>query len=391
MAMIAGRLVYAGSKLSLSNRWKDTALWELCGVEGEVDVEEHCYKAMDRLLERQSSIQKILVEKHLRNGSLVLYDITSSYCEGKYQDSEIVTYGYNRDGKRGHEQVVIGLLCSSEGCPVAVEVFAGNTQDAKTLQEKIAEVQKRYGIEEVIFVGNRGMITRANYQKIKDKRGLMMISALTHRQIRELSKRGVLQQELFDEKEIIEVLDPENPGQRYCLCRNPLGAERESKTRKELLEVTRKELDRIAQSRRTTTSQKIAARVGKALGKTRMGKQEIVASYKKLTFVEQAFRNLKTVQLEIRPLYHKTDDRIRCHVFVCMLAYYIQWHMKQRLKPLFASDGKNKYRQWTFESVIERLKSIRLQTLSVAGVECKIVSDPEEDQQKILNYLAIRL
>ncbi|MDN3512684.1 MAG: hypothetical protein QY310_01020 [Candidatus Jettenia sp. CY-1] len=123
-----------------------------------------------------------------------------------------------------------------------------------------------------------------------------------------------------------------------------------------------------------------------------MGKQKIVTSYKKLTFVEQAFRNLKTVQLEVRPLYHKTDDRIGCHVFVCMLAYYyIQWHMKQRLKPLFESDDKNKYRLWTFENVIERLKSIRLQTLSVAGVECKIISDLEEDQQKILNYLAIRL
>ena len=177
LAMIVGRLIYAGSKLSLTHRWRDSALWELSGVEGEVDVDKHCYGAMDRLLQRQEAIQKTLAKKHLRNGSLVLYDITSSYFEGEYEGSDIVAYGYNRDGKRGHEQVLIGLLCSPEGCPVAVEVFAGNVQDAKTMIDKISEVQKKYGIGEVIFVGDRGMVTRANYEEVKSKEGLSIITA----------------------------------------------------------------------------------------------------------------------------------------------------------------------------------------------------------------------
>jgi transposase len=432
--MIVGRLVYSGSKLALSHRWEDTALWELCGIEGPVDVDKHCYGPMDRLLQRQDAIQKALSAKHLRNGALVLYDITSSYFEGEYEDSELVRFGYNRDGKRGHEQMVIGLLCSPEGCPVGVEVFPGNTQDAQTVPDKIAEVQKRYGIQEIIFVGDRGMVTHANYEKVKDIKGLNTISALTHRQIKELLERKVIQVDMFDEKEIMEVVDPEEPGRRYCLCRNPKSATREALTRKSLLEVTRKALDRIARSKRKSSTEKIAARVGKVLGKSKTGKfvewaiqdgcltwkfktekieaeelidgcyiiasdvpaelmakQEIVASYKKLALVEQAFRNLKSVQLEVRPVYHKTDDRIRSHVFICMLAYYLQWNMNQRLKPLFDSDGKNKNRKWTFEYVIERLKSLRRQKLQVQESSCRIVSIPDEAQQKVLDLLKVKL
>lgn len=434
LAMIAGRLVYSGSKLSLSHRWKDTALWEICGVTGEVDVDKHCYEPMDRLLHRQAAIQQTLANEHLQSGSLVLYDMTSSYFEGEYEDSEIVAYGYNRDGKRGHEQIVIGLLCSSEGCPVGVEVFAGNTQDAKTLPEKIQEVQNRYGMQEVIFVGDRGMITHANYEKVKDVRGLNTISALTHREIVKLLERKVIQLDMFDEKEIVEVVDPEKPGRRYCLCRNPKTATKEAKTRKGLIEATRKALDRIAQSKRRSSKEKIAARVGRVLGRTKIGKfvewqvkegrlkwrfkegkieaeelldgcyiisadiapelmakQEIVASYKKLALVEQAFRNLKSVQLEVRPVYHKTDDRIRCHVFLCMLAYYLQWHMNQRLKPLFQSDGKNKHREWTFENVIERLKSLRRDLVQIQEAQYNVVCTPDEDQSRILDLLKVKL
>src|SRR3972149_1393891 len=434
LAMIAGRLVYSGSKLSLSHRWKDTALWELCGVKGEVDVEKHCYEPMDLLLQRQTAIQQALAKRHRRNGALVLYDITSSYFEGEYEDSEIVRFGYNRDGKRGHEQMVIGLLCSPEGAAVGVEVFPGNKQDAKTVPDKIAEVQSRYGIQEIIFVGDRGMVTHANYEKVKDIRGLNTISALTHRQIVEMLERKVIQFDMFDEREIVEVVEPEHPGKRYCLCRNPKTAAKEADTRKGLIEATRKALEKIAQSKRKASVEKIAARVGRVLGKTKMGKfvewavedghlkwrvkedkieqeelldgcyiiatdvpvelmakQEIVASYKKLALVEQAFRNLKSVQLEVRPVYHKTDDRIRCHVFLCMLAYYLQWHMHQRLKPLIQTDGKNKYRRWTFDNVIERLKSLRRQILKVQGAACRVVSTPDEDQRKSLDLLKIKL
>ena len=434
MAMIVGRLVYAGSKLSLSNRHKDTALWELCGVEGDVDVEEHCYDVMDRLLQRQQSIQKKLAAKHFDGNALVLYDITSSYFEGEYKDSRIVKFGYNRDKKRGHEQMVVGLICTSQGCPIAVEVFPGNTKDETTVVKKIEEIKVIYKIQELIFVGDRGMVTQANIEKVKDVKGLNLISALTHPQIKKLLEREVIQPSLFDESNIIEVFDPENQNRRYCLCYNPLTNKRESHTRNALLEKTRTELNKIVNSKRKSTTPKISARIGMILSKTKMGKfvewkvwggklkwsfnenlidtetlmdgcyiitsdlpkekmdkHKIVLSYKKLTLVEKAFRNLKTVQLEMRPVYHKTDDRIRCHVFLCMLAYYLQWHMIQRLQPLFESDGTHKERFWTFENVIERLKSIRREDLHIAGAISKIVSQPDEDQQNILNLLQIVL
>ena len=219
LAMIVGRIIYAGSKLALSNQWKNTALWELSGVEGKVDVDLHCYLPMDRLLERQGAIQRTLAARHLQDGHLVLYDITSSYFEGAYTQSDIVTFGYNRDGKRGHEQMVIALLCSAEGCPVGVEVFAGNTQDASTVPEKIAQLQRQYGLKEIIFVGDRGMITKTVAEKIKGIEGLHTISALTHRQIVGLLERKVITAELFDEEKIVEVFDPEEPKRRYCLCR----------------------------------------------------------------------------------------------------------------------------------------------------------------------------
>jgi len=434
LAMIVGRILFAGSKLALSNQWKNTALWELCGVEGKVDVEQHCYEPMDRLLERQSAIQHTLAARHLKDGHLVLYDITSSYFEGAYNQSDIVTFGYNRDGKRGHEQMVIALLCSAQGCPVGVEVFAGNTQDASTVPEKIAQLQRQYGLKEIIFVGDRGMITQAVAEKIKGTEGLHTISALTHRQIVELLERKVIAAELFDEKQIAEVFDPEEPKRRYCLCRNPKTAEREAATRERLLERTRAELDKIAGSRRRASAPKLGARVGRILERSKIAKfvrwdvidgglswsfdqdkiaaeklfdgcyivsaevpkekmaaAEVVASYKKLGLVEEAFRNLKTVQLEVRPVYHKTDDRIQSHVFLCTLAYYLQWHMKQRLAPLFAADGTHKDRQWTMRNVIERLAAIRREKIAMAGVEFEKVTTPQADQQSILDHLQVRL
>lgn len=432
--MIAGRLVYAGSKLSLSNRHKDTALWELCGVDGAIDVEAHCYTSMDRLLERQKSIQQKLASKHFEGNALVLYDITSSYFEGEYDKSQIVKFGYNRDRKRGREQMVIGLVCTSQGCPIGVEVFPGNTKDETTVVDKIAEIQEFYKVTELIFVGDRGMVTQANIERVKNIKGLNTISALTHPQIKELLSREAIQMDLFDEKNIIEIIDPDNPERRYCLCKNLESAKRETQTRNALLEIAKEGLEKIASSKRKATIEQISARVGKLFAKSKMSKyiswgiedgklqwsinedlidtdqlldgcyiissdvppermetQEIVASYKKLSLVEKAFRNLKTVQLEIRPVYHKTDDRIRCHVFLCMLAYYLQWHMTKRLQPLFAADGKHEKRFWSFDNVIERLKSIRREEIHVAGATCKIVTDPDDDQAKILSLLNVKL
>jgi transposase len=434
LAMIVGRVVYAGSKLALSNQWKNTALWELCGVEGPVDVEEHCYLPMDRLLERQRAIQRTLASKHLKNGHLVLYDITSTYLEGAYLESQIVLFGYNRDGKKGHEQVVLGLLCNAEGCPVGVEVFAGNTQDASTVVAKIQELRRDYGLKEVTFVGDRGMVTQANAEELKGVEGLHTISALTHRQIVELVERKVIQAELFDEKRIAEVIDPEKPEQRYCLCRNPQSGARETTTRQRLLDRTREALDKIVARKKKGSTEKLSAQVGKILARYKMGKfvewqietgrlqwhfkeahiaqeklfdgcyivsatvpkeqmnqDEVVRTYKSLSVVEQAFRNLKTVSLEIRPVYHKKDDRIRSHVFLCVLAFYLQWHMQQRLKPLFESDGEGKNRQWTLENVIERLRSIRKQRVKVAKVEFDQVTQADQEQQKILDLMKVKL
>ena len=434
LAMIVGRIVYAGSKLALSNQARNTALWELCGTKGPIDVDEHCYASMDRLLERQEAIQKTLAARHLQDGHLVLYDITSSYFEGAYEDSELVGFGYNRDGKRGHEQVVIALLCSKQGCPVGVEVFAGNTQDASTVPAKIAELQGKYGLSELIFVGDRGMITRSVCEKIKDIKGLQTISALTHPQIVELLGRKVIQTEFFDEKQIVEVTDPDNPWRRYCLCRNPQSAQRETTTRERLLERTAEGLNKIAQSKAPGSAEKLGARVGRVLEQYKMGKfvewkitdkqltwsfkqekidaeklldgcyiissdvpkekmdaAEVVASYKKLGLVETAFRNLKTVQLEVRPVYHKTDDRIRCHMLICMLAYYLQWHLKERLREFFAKDGTNKDRRWTMCNVIECLATIRRERIVMAGVEFEKITTPNADQQSILDHIKIKL
>jgi len=434
LAMIVGRIVYAGSKLALSNQWKNTALWEMCGVQGPVDVEEHCYLPMDRLLERQKAIQRALARQHLQNGHLVLYDITSTYFEGAYVDSDIVLFGYNRDGKKGHEQVVLGLLCNAEGCPVGVEVFAGNTQDASTVVAKIQELRRDYGLKQVTFVSDRGMMTQANAEEVKHITGLHTITALTHRQIVELVERKVIQAELFDEKRIVEVVDPEKPGQRYCLCRNPQTAARETATRQRLLDRTREALDKIVGRKKRGSTERLSAQVGKILDRYKMGKfvswqiqdgrlkwqfeqarieqeklfdgcyvigatvpkeqlnqNEVVKSYKGLSVVEQAFRNLKTVSLEIRPVYHKKDDRIRSHVFLCVLAFYVQWHMQQRLQPLFQADGEGKNRQWTVENVIQRLMSIRKQRVKVAGVEFDQVTQADPDQRKILDLLKVKL
>jgi transposase len=434
LAMIVGRLVFAGSKLFLSHCNKITSLWEQCGISGEVDVNEHCYGPMDHLLERQESIQKQLIAKHCKGKTLVLYDITSSYFEGEYKNSNLVEFGHNRDKKRGYEQVNIGLICDDEGCPLAVEVFPGNLKDSETVINKIEQLQTIYGFDNLIFTGDRGMFTSVKREELKGKKGLHIITAMTHPEMRKLLQRDVIQIGLFDDENIVEVIEPDDKKIRYCLCRNNASAERETKTRKALLDKTKTKLNVISNVKNRKSEKTISMQVGRVLQQTKMSKFvewktidgrlewkfnnekieeeqstdgcyiittdipkeqmdkiKVVESYKSLQLVEQAFRNIKTVQLEIRPAYHKTDDRIRCHVFVCMLAYYLQWHMKKRLQPLFNSDGKNKDRKWTFNLVIETLKSIRKQTNCKNGITYHTITSPDNDQQKILDLLGIKL
>jgi hypothetical protein len=443
LAMIVGRLVYAGSKLALCNQHPNTCLWELCGIDEAPAVDVHCYAAMDRLLQRQAAIQTSLARRHLSSGHLVLYDITSVYFEGEYNDSELVTFGYNRDRKKGREQIVVGLICNAQGCPVGVEVYAGNTKDETTVVDKVHEIKARYGIEKIIFVGDRGMVTRSNIAALKDEQDLQTIGALTHGEMMTLLKDKVITLDLFDERNLHEVSDPADPTRRYCLCRNPQTAQRESQRRQRLLDLTTTALADITAYKRATTAEKLGARVGKILAKYKMGKfiqwsiaadpqqaksrqhrlawsidaekveqekrfdgcyiitsdvdkdqmktLEVVRAYKSLTFVERAFRNLKTVQLEIRPVYHKHDERIRSHVFLCMLAYYLQWHMEQRLAPLFSSDGKGQDRRWTLRGVIECLAQITRNRVAVNGAEFDQNSTPTPEQEQILELLQVTM
>ena len=427
--MIAGRIIYAGSKLSLSHCGSYSALWETCGIGGDIDVNVHCYAAMDKLLERQESIQKTLAKKHLQDGILVLYDITSSYMEGEYEDSDLVCFGYNRDGKRKHEQIVISLLCSKEGCPVAVEVFPGNTKDETTFLDKVGELRETFGLSKVVIAGDRGMVKKVNYEKL-DHDSVKVISALNHATIEALCKKDVMQVSMFDNKNIVEVIDG---GMRYCLCKNPDMAIKETETRKALLKKTVEKLDQIIASTKKSKYSK-EMRIGKAIAKYKVGKFitfegegdevkytldevkieqesrldgcyviftdaspddmaaiEVVENYKRLARVEQAFRSMKTVQLELRPIYHKKDDRIKSHVFICMLAYYVMWHMKQNLQPLFECDGKGKKRKYTFDSVIERLKLVTKNTVVFCNAQSEIVAVPTDEQQHILDLLGVSI
>lgn len=442
MAMIVGRLIYPGSKLSLCQQHHNSCLWELCGVSDTPDVDEHCYSVMDKLLKRQKSIQKKLARKHLNTHHMVLYDITSVYFEGAYEDSQLVRFGYNRDQKRGKEQVVVGLICNDEGCPVGIEVFAGNTKDETTVLDKIKEVKQEYHLEQVIFVGDRGMVTKSNLEALQDDDDVKTISALTHGNMQTLIAREVIMPDLFDETLSNEVFDPENPKQRYCLCRNESTAIRESRTRERLLELTNEGLQFIADYKRRTSVEKLGARVGKVLAKYKMGKfinwfieageeqlsnkhrlvwtvnvdkinkekrldgcyviatdvdvktmntEQVVSTYKSLGFLEQAFRTMKTTHLHVRPVFHKIDSRIRSHLFICMLSYYLQWHMRERLKPLFASDGEYKYRRWTVQSVIQTLATLTRNQVSLDEAVFYQNSKPTKEQKEILALLEVSL
>jgi transposase len=428
IAMAIGRVVYAGSKLSLSHCGEYSALWDVCGIQN-VDVDVDCYEAMDRLLGRQDAIQKTLAQRHMQDGSLVLYDITSSYLEGEYEGSNLVDFGYNRDRKKGHKQVVVSLLCSGDGCPVAVEVFAGNTKDETTVLDKIAEIRDKYGIKNVIFTGDRGMVTMTQYEQI-DHDTVKVVSALTHKKIESLMNEEVIQLGMFDEKNIVEVIDGDI---RYCLCKNPEMAKRETNKRNALVEKTCEELEKIKASTRKSKNSK-QMRAGKIVEKYKVGKFFTVAGddanfdfaldkakiseeqsldgcyviftdvpeedmpavqavecYKRLTRVEQAFRSMKTVRLEMRPMYHKKDERIRCHVFICMLAYYLMWHMRQGLAALTPGDGHGSGRKYSFNYAMEILKAIRENTVDLGGAEAKVISTPTEEQQKILDAIDVNL
>jgi transposase len=431
LTMVVGRLVYQGSKLHLTHLHNDSALWEIFGYQGESypDVTEHCYKPLDCLLARQAAIQTELAKRYLSNGMVILYDITSSYLEGEYETSELVKFGYSRDQKRGHEQIVIGLLANAKGCPVAVEVFRGNTQDQTTVLGQAKKLAEMYQVKDVIFVGDRGMLTPKRIDEL-NALGYQTLTVLSRPQIRELWKRGLITPELFINDGIIEIAD-ENPSVRYFLCKNPNKEQENKATRDILIAKTKACLEKIAILKIRKNDQQKSAQIGKVLAQYKVGKffnwsirngqlmfqivqnkiaaeeafdgcyiirtdsqlskENAVANYKSLTSIEKAFRNIKTMSLEIRPIYHHLDNRIKAHVFLCMLAYYVEWHALQRLKPLFLANGIGAKRRFSFTRVIERLKSIRIQNCSLNEIQISgVISTPDSEQQKILQLLKNR-
>jgi transposase len=368
----------------------------------EVEDKE-LYEALDWLLKRQRRIETKLAKRHLRDGTLVLYDVSSSYYTGRR--SELVQFGHSRDGKKGFPQIVYGLLCGGDGCPVAIETFAGNTADPNTLGLQITRIRKRFGVRRVVLVGDRGMITRRRIdEELRGVEGLDWITALRADNIKKLVSQGRIEPSLFDERDLAEVSSPDYPGERLIVCRNPLLADERARKREELLAATEKELDKIVAAtgrakRALRGKEKIALRVGKVVNRYKVAKhfvleieetsfsyhrdeakiadesaldglyvirtsvetetfspQGAVRAYKDLSKVERAFRSMKTIDLKVRPIYHWLTDRIRAHVLLCMLAYYVEWHLREKLAPILFDDHQKEEAQRTRRSIVAPAK-----------------------------------
>jgi hypothetical protein len=387
LAMIVARVLEPRSKLatarSLDPATLTSTLGELLGL-GRAD-EDDLYATMDWLLARQARVEQALARRHLSDGSLVLYDVTSTYFEGR--QCPLARLGHSRDGQRDKLQIVFGLLTNGAGCPVAVEVFEGNVGDPKTLAAQIKKLRERFGITRVVLVGDRGMITEARIREdLAPIAGLDWITALRAPAIQALAASGALQLSLFDQQDLAEITHPAYPGERLIVCKNPLLAEDRARKRRELLDATERALAPIAaatqRGRRPLRGRtRIALRVGRVLGRRKVGKHftleitdtrfryerdeasiareaaldglyvirtkvdaarlpaaEVVRAYKRLAHVERAFRSLKTIDLKVRPIHHRKADRVRAHVWLCTLAYYVEWHMRQALQSILFDD-----------------------------------------------------
>ena len=375
-AMIAARIIRPHSKLATTRWWKDTTLGEMFGVD-DAEVDE-LYAAMDWLGKRQNRIQGKLARRHFRDGGLVLFDLTSSYFEGT--TCPLGRRGHNRDGKKGKLQVNFGLLCDVGGCPVSVSVYAGNIGDPKTLLPEVARLQKRFGLQRVAIVGDRGMIAQTRITELKKLDGVDWITALKSATIQKLIRTSSLDVARFDEVNLFEVLHPDYPGERLVACRNPRLAARRAHTRESLLKATEADLAVI---RKSVDGGTLGVRVGQAINRFRMKKHmnyeigdtsfafsrnaeniareaairldgiyvirtslpeqdmaadDCVRSYKALTRVERAFRSMKTVNLHVRPIYHRIAQRVRTHIFLCTLAYYVEWHIREVWRDRLFSD-----------------------------------------------------
>lgn len=379
-AMVAARVLCPHTKLATTRWWHSCTLAQEWGV-GDAS-EDELYAAMDWLLGRQSSIEKKLAARHLRHNGLVLYDLSSSYFEG--QSCPLARFGYSRDGKPGKLQVNYGLVSAPGGCPVAVSVYEGNTADAVTLMPQVQRVREQFGIERLVIVGDRGMISHKSIESLRELQGVDWITALKTPQIRTLLLGGALQLDLFDEHNLFELTHPDFPGERLVACRNPALAKLRAQKRQDLIQATLEALEKVRASvtaKRLRSPEDIGVRVGRvvnrykvakhieltieqdrfefrvrkhsvaqeaaldgvyvlrtALTPNRMDAPEIVRSYKSLSDAERAFRSMKTVDLKVRPIHHRLANRVRSHIFLCMLAYYVQWHMLQAWRSLLFAD-----------------------------------------------------
>jgi len=382
MAMIAERLIHPCSKMATARLWHATTLAEELAVEdcAETDL----YQAMDWLIDRQGRIEKKLATRHFAEGALVYYDISSSYYEGR--TCPLAKYGHSRDGKRGLPIIVYGVLTDAEGRPAALQVYPGHTGDPKTVPDQVDKLRRGFGLQRVVLVGDRGMLTQVQIDQLKEHPGLGWISALRYESIRRLAASGALTWSALESTKLAEVSSPDFPGERLIVCFNPDLAKDRRRTRDELLAATREKLQKIAKEverRKKTplTASEIGRKVGLALKKYKMGKhfeikitdgffsfsqkeasigrerdldgiyvirtsetaerlsdQDVVRGYKALAKVERVFRGLKSLDIQVRPIWHREERRVRCHIFICILAYYLEWHLRRALAPLLFED-----------------------------------------------------
>jgi transposase len=380
LAMVASRIVAPHTKLATTRWWHTTTLAEDFGV---VDAnEDDLYAAMDWLLARQGAIQKKLSRRHLSEGALVLYDLSSSYFEGSC--CPLAKIGYSRDGRHGMLQVNYGLLTDARGCPVAVSVHEGNVADSLTLMPEVQRLREDFGVEHLVMVGDRGMISNKAIAEMRDSDGIAWITALKSVSIRALVEQGQLQLDLFDERNLLELSSPDYPGERLVACRNPELAKLRTHKREELLAATEASLEKIkarVDAGKLAGRDEIGLRVGKVINQYKVAKHfelaigdntftfarklegiateaaldgiyiirtsvpaaqmdapDCVRNYKALANVERAFRSLKTIDLKVRPIHHRTADRVRAHILLCMLAYYVEWHMREAWRELMFAD-----------------------------------------------------
>jgi len=468
-AMIIARIINPASKLATA-RGVDldtcsSSIGKVLGVE-KVTANE-LYESLDYLVSKQEKIESKLAEKHLIGGSLILYDVTSTYVEGEC--CELAKYGYNRDKKKGKAQIIFGLICDKYGCPIAVEVFEGNVVDSQTLSKQIEKVKERFKIEKMVWISDRGILTDKNINElIKQRANIDWITALTKVQVRELAEKEGVQLGIFDEKNLVEINSELYPNERLIVCRNPLVAETNKIKRAELIEKTELELNKIVvatrrEKRRLKGEKEIGLRVGKVINKFKVGKyfelnisedefnyerkkevieqeekldgiyiirtsisseemdsKSAVKNYKSLSKVEEAFRCYKTIDLNVRPIYHYKNERVKAHIFLCMLAYYVEWQMKEKLKSMLFEDeelveiseeqlnfirsesGKEKDRKkrnkendkvHSFRTLLEDLGTITLNKIRVIlnekTIEFEKVTKPTLLQEKILKLLGI--